>query len=526
MCAAPPLATTADVTSSAWSACESGCRGHISNRAQFCSVPVGCFPGPAAQSEQLCRGTLPGTSEQKSQSSDKGSSERSALQTAPGAFHVLQSAHHCAVSEEVLRDTRVQPCGDLAASQSSQCKVSQWQWQEFGGCSKPCGGGSRESRAMCVAASGRFLKDTECSDAKPPQPQAQACNTHACTHTLWHADQWGSCEESGVRARTVRCILVDAGGQRTDVEEAKCAASVKPVETARCDTPNDVAFDCLFGDCYKGNCTQSGAYCECELGWHGKRCDTRVDCPGLTSSQGECCPHLRAADKLCCASAEVLDRNGMCCDPAILDVCRVCNGTSTALDLVGTCGPGTLDAGGMLCEGRLDECGVCGGTGMSCDMYAMVSAALVYYPVTQQRLPLEITHRQNVLESAVLNARQLIAAKLELPAGEVGLNVSADAWQVAEGVSGAVWVAPLSVEVRFAPLAIPTTNSRDLNLHWLCGMLESLVSKSSLSLADEKGSLSAESSAVETTSKPENATEEAALQPGDTVEVRTTAALD
>ena len=513
VCPTPTLATTADVISNDWSACDSGCRGHNSHRAQFCSVPVACLAGPAAEADKLCRSTAQRGTE------TAGNGKQLLSVHARGAFHVLQSPRHCAVSEEVLRETRVRPCGDLSESQSAQCETPQWRWEDFGDCSKTCGGGSRERRAMCIAPSGRFLKDTECSGAKPPQPQTTVCNTHACTHTLWHADDWGACEDTGVRLRIVRCMLVEAGGARTDVEDSQCESSVKPVETARCDIPDDVVFECLSGDCYKGNCTQSGAYCECELGWHGQRCDTRVDCPGLTSSKGDCCPNLRGADTLCCAATQVLDRNGACVDPDALDVCRVGNGTATALDLVGACGSGSLYAGGMLCGGALDECGVCGGTGLSCDMYALVSAALVYYPVTQQRLPLELAHRQEVLESGVFKARRDLAEELGLPDQEVRLNATAHAWQAAEGVSGAVWVAPLSVEVRFAPLAIPATHSRPLNLYWLRSALESLVSKSALSLRDSDESLAEENGAAASQANT-TTTPEAGLQSGDTVEVR------
>ena len=102
-CPTPPLATYADVISSDWSTCDSGCRGYNSARAQFCSVAVGCLPGATTQSDQLCRSTGTGATV-----SGLGSVR------APRAFHVLQSAHHCAVSEEVLQETRVKPCGDLA----------------------------------------------------------------------------------------------------------------------------------------------------------------------------------------------------------------------------------------------------------------------------------------------------------------------------------------------------------------------------------------------------------------------------
>lgn len=72
--------------------------------------------------------------------------------------------------------------------------------------------------------------------------------------------------------------------------------------------------------------------------------------------------------------------------------------------------------------------------------------------------------------------------------------------------------------VKFAPLAIPTTHSRALNLHWLRGMLESVVARSALSLRDDEESVSEEAGAA--VWQVDNATTEAVLQPGDTVTVR------
>lgn len=70
-----------------------------------------------------------------------------------------------------------------------------------------------------------------------------------------------------------------------------------------------------------------------------------------------------------------LDSKGICCDGGIVDACGVCNGTGKAIDALGACCTGTLDAQGVCCTSIIDECGVCNGKN-ACDLRADLVATL------------------------------------------------------------------------------------------------------------------------------------------------------
>lgn len=76
-----------------------------------------------------------------------------------------------------------------------------------------------------------------------------------------------------------------------------------------------------------------------------------------------------------CAAGALIDAKGSCCETGIVDACGFCNGTGKAVDSLGACCAGVLDAQGICCTGVVDECGVCNGTN-ACDLKVELVAAI------------------------------------------------------------------------------------------------------------------------------------------------------
>ena len=66
----------------------------------------------------------------------------------------------------------------------------------------------------------------------------------------------------------------------------------------------------------------------------------RWHCPaGVLSDSGDCCKSVSG-------TTPVLDQQGRCCSTGKLDACGFCNGVGLAVDYLGSCCTGLLDAGG------------------------------------------------------------------------------------------------------------------------------------------------------------------------------------
>ena len=86
-------------------------------------------------------------------------------------------------------------------------------------------------------------------------------------------------------------------------------------------------------------------------------CLTQDDSVGVVAGSAYCCP-----------LGSVLSNVGECCSPPQrLDACGTCGGTGQAVDFIGGCCQGSLDAGGLCCPPPLavDQFGVCGGASNS-----------------------------------------------------------------------------------------------------------------------------------------------------------------
>eukprot|EP00892_Ulva_mutabilis_P000038 jgi/Ulvmu1/10034/UM059_0083.1 len=407
------------------------------------------------------------------------------------AFSALLGSHACAYTEATLHRQRAQPCSHGRASMVPDCGGPTWQWLEVGACSAPCGGGLQVRLAKCVNAAGEWLPDDSCPSTVPQQPPAKPCNTRPCKRAVWQAKAWGACLATGVRERQVACMSAATGEHSVPVDPVECEALERPVQQELCKSVQaELSGDCTEEDCFQGSCSDDGTVCICESGWHGRRCDAREECAGLSSEFGECCPGLRSADKMCCGPQDVLDRDGTCCAPTNLDACRVCGGSATVVDLLGQCGAGVLDAEGMLCTSKLDECGVCDGTGLSCDMQARAAAAFVNAAGSA------VSADDNLLQDATQEARALVSGKLQLQ-GDGGLVLSAAAGVVQRigAHSMQLTVAPLQLQLQFSPLELSQQRQAAASTFWLRNTLDDLVSGVSIALGEDAQALQQEAAA-------------------------------
>lgn len=469
-CHVSPVATAGVTSRSTPSRCRHTCRGSGATQVHFCAVQleaVGRDDAPSAAAAVRVATLTP-----------SGNVSR---MHAGHAFTALLGSDSCALAEAALSASLAEPCGSTDVGQSEDCDAPSWKWLEVGGCSVACGGGAREWVAKCVGVTGEWMPDDACPGPVPAQPSGRPCNTQPCGVTVWQPQPWGPCTVLGVRERILECVHA---GDHKKVKEQECAGLERPAQQEACtDGAADVAGRCKEGDCFRGRCGNDGVECICDDGWQGARCDARATCSGLVSDGGECCTGLRGADKQCCAADDVLDRNGACCAPDRLDICRVCGGKSTTVDLLGRCGAGVLDAGGLLCTGGLDECGVCDGTGLSCDMHARTTAAFVRFATGGAD---DSAGAEVLLGAATAQAQALISRRLQLEDSDTIVQ-SAQAGEVQRTTADGAGVAvvPMQVHVQFAALALPQQEQASASAFWFRRELDALVAEASVSLGED-----------------------------------------
>lgn len=476
-CHLSPESNAGTVKGSSWSTCIDECGDHLSTRGHFCSVVL-----ESAGSKEAPSST---TQVRVANVSGVGRTDVDVLHGQ--TFVALMESGACAQSEAHLQQLRVKPCGGVPSALVAGCNQPRWQWLQVGECSVPCGAGLQQQVARCVDAAGAWLPDDACPASLPAQPTEIACNTHPCFLAVWSAGPWGECRAPGVRNRAIVCAHMSDLQQVVD--DAQCAGQEVPVAQEPCDFAKDTNI-CSDDGCYQGSCSDDGSHCVCSDGWTGQQCDSRIDCSGLVSDSGECCVGLRGGDKQCCGVGDVLDRMGVCCPAERLDVCRVCGGTATVVDLAGTCGAGQLDAGGLLCHGQVDECGVCGGTGLSCHIHAPARAAFVDATAASTNAS---TDAPRLLRDANTHALALIASELHVGPADVLVQCSAphDTQQITVNETDVI-VMPLHMQVQFSPVALPQWKQATASTFWLRGALDELIQGASLALGENPQALTAD----------------------------------
>merc|ERR1711997_182591 len=83
-------------------------------------------------------------------------------------------------------------------------------------CSAPCGGGQMMARSVCMNNKTRAVAEDEMCDIKiKAPPRVAPCNIKPCP-ARWEVDDWGACSKTcggGFRERKVSCVS-DRGGKK------------------------------------------------------------------------------------------------------------------------------------------------------------------------------------------------------------------------------------------------------------------------------------------------------------------------
>jgi hypothetical protein len=515
VCNLQPQAVLATVEDTDWQPCVGSCAWYISTQARFCVKRVTASAPIDVQVQAIAPG-LP-----------------TAYHAPPGAFPVLGPVPDCAQGGNWLQDLQVRACIPEAAL-SANCDGPSWEWVLEGDCSAPCGGGTRDWRLACQDQRGEWISKAQCEGNAPLEPSPVVCNTAPCVSALWAPSEWAECDRYGWRTRTLTCMARSRKGAAAAVSSGACAQLQRPPTMERCGA-STATFQCQTGACYHGNCTATHDACECEAGWRGEHCDFHDECDGVVGADGRCCSGLRGAEGECCGPQHELDFNGACCAASDLDACRICRGSSTAMDLAGSCGTGRLEAGGLRCDGVLDgaelctlqkllrqatcdvhageeiisctlpapckltgrsgqctatlhtvhaECGVCNGSGMSCALQATVQVVLVSaQPMNSTRVRDLNTHGLPQ-EAAVA----LLSSVIPAPPESFTAKVTQLPIQKAAVNGTLVFTQTVTADMTVMPAAVAEASQPHAQTYWLYQLLNSATLTSS-ALLDDTGSI-------------------------------------
>lgn len=103
----------------------------------------------------------------------------------------------------------------------NRCTRTAFSWKEtpLSHCSSPCGGGHMMVRSVCINnQTSEQVHEDHCIRKERPLPRMAPCNSHACP-ARWEVEDWGTCSKScggGFRARKVSCVS-DKAGRRIKV---------------------------------------------------------------------------------------------------------------------------------------------------------------------------------------------------------------------------------------------------------------------------------------------------------------------
>ncbi|XP_010887817.2 papilin b, proteoglycan-like sulfated glycoprotein [Esox lucius] len=156
-----------------------------------------------------------------------GTQYRSVQCTSQGttAPHVVDDSY--CVSQGLLRPASQQAC--------SQQHCAEYSVSSYSVCSVTCGEGQQTREVFCVGPEGEHLDDHACSGLTRP-PSVQACRKPAChAHLSWHVNDFGLCTKicgGGVRERRVVCMDPD----QNPYEDNSCAPQPKPLSVEHCNT--------------------------------------------------------------------------------------------------------------------------------------------------------------------------------------------------------------------------------------------------------------------------------------------------
>ncbi|XP_063699657.1 protein madd-4 isoform X2 [Culicoides brevitarsis] len=133
---------------------------------------------------------------------------------------------------------KIDACG-VCGGDGSTCSEPLYQWEmaQMSLCSVTCGGGYKMSMPACRnRITGTEVEDSLCNASNKPEPQIVTCNTHLCP-PKWIADEWGPCSKKCGGGKKVRIIVCaeESNGNRHRVPDEACRGIPPRIEEA-CNT--------------------------------------------------------------------------------------------------------------------------------------------------------------------------------------------------------------------------------------------------------------------------------------------------
>ena len=166
----------------------------------------------------------------------------------------------------VLVPTIIKISNEKRSNKSYNWNIS----DDFGICSKTCGGGTRTKNVFCKDLNGVIVEDKYCNLSSKPVV-SEKCNNEPCIDYNWNiSDYFSTCSKTcGGGTRTKNVICKDSNG--VIVEDSYCDLSSKPVVSEECNKEECVSYEWSLSD------------------W--SNCDK--DCGGGTRSKNVICKNMR-----------------------------------------------------------------------------------------------------------------------------------------------------------------------------------------------------------------------------------------
>lgn len=113
--------------------------------------------------------------------------------------------------------------------------VHTYSWEaKKSACSKSCAGGLQRIEHVCIEDHDRLVDDSQCANAKPDM-SVVSCNPQPCPAT-WHVEDWGQCSRTcggGLQTRRVTCRRMTSSGEEY-VSPNQCDLTNKPRRSQIC----------------------------------------------------------------------------------------------------------------------------------------------------------------------------------------------------------------------------------------------------------------------------------------------------
>lgn len=195
---------------------------------------------------------------------------------------LLQAPCNTTCNAGVLTKTSASTATTTMHKTGSATAAVRWQLSDWGGCSAPCGNGTRTRSAACVATqTDTTLAASVCEHelgSLDPLTLTQPCNPYPCAPTLsWLVTPWSHCGgeiPTGYSTRTVTCVKPMPTNTSAEtpsfqvVPDAVCLTQInhtKPTTSAACFHQPPAAL-CVYpglGENYplcsgSGVCTMTG----------------------------------------------------------------------------------------------------------------------------------------------------------------------------------------------------------------------------------------------------------------------------